>query len=945
MGIVRVLDETLANQIAAGEVVERPASVAKELLENALDAGATAVEVEIVGGGIDRLRITDNGRGMSPEDAVVCLERHATSKVRTAEDLSRISTLGFRGEALPSIASVSRFRLRTREASALGATVVTVEGGRRRSPAEAGGPPGTEVVVEDLFFNVPARRKFLKKPETESAHIQETVVQLALAWPAIAFRVVKEGRTTLDVPRHDRLADRVRALFGREIGGPLAPVDVQGGFGLEGLVGLPPLSFGSARHLHCFVNGRYIRDRVVVGAVGAAFAGALDRGRYPFVVLHLRIPPEAVDVNVHPAKTEVRFVDSGAIHRFIHRNVLEALRRGDTTEAEDVILLPPAPAPTPKLPADALAEPTPAVRRYELTAETAPTPEPGPSQPAAGSGLDAHRRRIFDAMERLGAQRGFPPPGPPSRPASGAGVGESSPPAPDSAPVSAPPAGDLEVRARFDPVDVPEPASHREAPDVSLWKPIGVLGPRLVLCLAPEFLVLVDLPAARRALVAHRLRRGAAPVRLATPLMVTLSAAEARRVTAQGDHLASLGLVLEAFGGDTYVVVSLPAGLEGAGAPETVVRAALEDTPEPIVARLARLATAGAPVDVPLAELAALLRALGPFEPGFPSWATPVSRQELERRLPRGGGGHVTLVAIVGPTASGKTALAIELARRWGAEIVGADASQVYRGLNVGTGKATPEELGDVPHHLVDVAAPDEAFDAGRFARLADEAIASIHARGRRVILCGGTGLYLKALITGLCEAPPVEPDVRARLLARLEAGEHAAIHDELARVDPVAAARIHPADAQRLERALGVYLSTARPLTDWQRAAENMAPRHDVRTFGLAVPRVELRGRIAERTRTMFARGLVDEVRALEAAGFPRTLRSLQAIGYRQASAVLHGELTIEAAIGQTVDATRQYAKRQETWFKAQADVAWLQPPFVADALDAALRPVWGQP
>jgi len=305
----------------------------------------------------------------------------------------------------------------------------------------------------------------------------------------------------------------------------------------------------------------------------------------------------------------------------------------------------------------------------------------------------------------------------------------------------------------------------------------------------------------------------------------------------------------------------------------------------------------------------------------------------------------VTIVALVGATATGKTALAIALARRWGAEIVGADASQVYRGLDIGTGKATAEELSGVEHHLVDVVAPDEPFDAGRYARLADAAIASLRGRGRRVILCGGTGLYLRALVKGLCEAPPVDPAVQARLSARLDAGEHAALHAELARVDSAAAARIHPADAQRLGRALGVFETTGRPLTDWQREAEAGPPRYDVRTFGLGVPRSELRLRIADRTRAMFARGLVDEVRALEAAGFPRTLRSLQAIGYRQAAATLHGELPQEAAVTQTIDATRQYAKRQETWFRAQSDVTWLAPPCTVDSLDDVLGAFWGAP
>jgi tRNA dimethylallyltransferase len=257
---------------------------------------------------------------------------------------------------------------------------------------------------------------------------------------------------------------------------------------------------------------------------------------------------------------------------------------------------------------------------------------------------------------------------------------------------------------------------------------------------------------------------------------------------------------------------------------------------------------------------------------------------------------------------------------------------------------ASPAEIGGVVHHLVDVAAPDESFDAGRFARLADTVIADIRRRGRRVILCGGTGLYLRALLHGLCEAPPVEPGIRATLRARLQAGEGPALHAELSGVDPAAAARIHPADGQRIERALGVYRTTGKPLSAWQAAVDTGPPRYAFATFGLAVPRVELRERIADRARSMFARGLIDEVRALEAAGYPRTLRSLQALGYRQAAAVLHDELPLARAIAQTIDATRQYAKRQETWFRAQADVTWLTPPVDVTTLEPWLVSLWGE-
>lgn len=302
------------------------------------------------------------------------------------------------------------------------------------------------------------------------------------------------------------------------------------------------------------------------------------------------------------------------------------------------------------------------------------------------------------------------------------------------------------------------------------------------------------------------------------------------------------------------------------------------------------------------------------------------------------------VIALVGPTAAGKTALALALARRFGAEVVGCDASQVYIGMNIGTGKVRPDEAAGVPHHLIDVVPPDAPFDAGAYARLADAALADIRSRGGRALLCGGTGLYLRALVEGLCEAPPVDPVVRIDLQARLAAGEGMHLHAELARVDPAAAARIFPADHPRLERALGVFRTTGRSLSDWQAEGRAAAPRHDVRTLGLTAPRDELRRRIAARTTAMFDGGLLDEVRGLEAAGFHRDLKSMQAIGYRQASACLHGELSRDAALRLTIDATRQYAKRQETWFRAMAGVTWHAAPPDLAAVEACVAELWGR-
>ncbi len=300
------------------------------------------------------------------------------------------------------------------------------------------------------------------------------------------------------------------------------------------------------------------------------------------------------------------------------------------------------------------------------------------------------------------------------------------------------------------------------------------------------------------------------------------------------------------------------------------------------------------------------------------------------------------LLCIVGPTATGKTALAIALARRWGAEILGADASQVYRGMDIGTGKASPEELGEVQHHLIDVVEPSELFDAGRYLEAADLALQEIQERGRRVIVCGGTGFYLRALLHGLCATPPVAPEIISQLQARHAAGELEALHQELKELDPESAARIAPRDAQRTLRALGVVLSSGKNLSAWQREHAFAPERHEALIFGLRRPREQLRERIATRVHQMVAAGFLEEVRGLMAVGFAPQLRSMGALGYRHLAAVIDGELSLDEALTRTITATRRYAKRQSTWFSKVEGLRWLDAPIDPSSLDEPIKEFW---
>ncbi len=321
------LSETLVNQIAAGEVVERPASVLKELCENALDAEARHITVDLQAGGTREIQVSDDGVGMDAEDALLAVERHATSKLRSEAELSSIATLGFRGEALPAIASVSHFKLTTRRQGIEVATEVRVDGGGAPIVAQVGAPFGTRVTVQDLFFNTPARRKFLKRPQTEGAHCTEVVSRLMLARPDVGFTLRSEGRTILSVSAGTPLRERVALVLGKDSLELLVALEVSGAeIGLTGFVGAPDLNAATGQKVQLFVNGRAIRDRSLSHAVARAYQNLLPPGRYPLAVVFVTLPLDRVDVNVHPQKAEVRFADARSVYEAVAHGVARALR-------------------------------------------------------------------------------------------------------------------------------------------------------------------------------------------------------------------------------------------------------------------------------------------------------------------------------------------------------------------------------------------------------------------------------------------------------------------------------------------------------------------------------------------------------------------------------------------------------------------------------------------
>lgn len=389
--IVKLPDD-LANQIAAGEVVERPASVVKELVENALDADARRVTVTIEYGGKRLLRVEDDGIGMSPEDARMCLERHATSKIRSADDLGAIATLGFRGEALPSIASVSRFTLRTRERGADGGTEIRVVAGHVERIVAMGGPEGTSITVEDLFFNLPARRKFLKSDGAETAHVSKLMTQLALCHPRVGFTLVNGGKRVLECPPAATLADRMYQIYGDRP--DLVAVErTMHGVHLTGMVAALADIGPTRGPQHVFVNQRIVKDKTIAHAVIDAYQAASIKERSPEIHLFLDVPLDRIDVNVHPTKAEVRFADQSLVHEIVRRGVADALGAarmpalpGDAPSAGAPETMPAGGEPPPW----ASAGPPPWAGRHEgghdaVRDWTAIWPAQGPSAPS-GSG-------------------------------------------------------------------------------------------------------------------------------------------------------------------------------------------------------------------------------------------------------------------------------------------------------------------------------------------------------------------------------------------------------------------------------------------------------------------------------------------------------------------------------------------------------------------------------
>jgi DNA mismatch repair protein MutL len=635
---IQVLHDELINQIAAGEVIERPASVVKELVENALDAGAGRIEVEIERGGASLIRVRDDGIGIEPHEIGLALARHATSKIASLEDLERVATLGFRGEALPSIASVSRLSLTSRSRAGDRAFGIEVREGAISPPAPASHPSGTSVEVRDLFFNVPARRKFLRAEATEYQHVLRMLERLALSRFDVGFTLVHNGRTVWSLPPArapgDRLA-RVAKLCGADFSAHV--LEIEHGFEtlkLWGWIALPTFSRSQADLQFAFLNGRYVRDKLIAGAARLAYQDVLFGGRYCAYVLYLSLDPTLVDVNAHPQKLEVRFRDSRSVHEFLFRTLERALA---------------ATRPTGKSSGSAALEPLfgraapaggPAQARFVL-------PEAPPPR-----AIDAYRRFLGDSLDRsssggeaafrvAAAQAGIRQ--------EGSGVGDAGEPY-----------GAAFGDAPTDRGGVATGATPDHAVNGSAGPPLGYAIAQLhgvyILTQTADGMVLVDMHAAHERVMYERMKKllegETAEQQLLVPEILTVTEAQAEIAEAHAEEFSALGFSVSRLGPDQLALRGVPSLLAGRD-PGAVVRDVLSDLAETgesrrveesinhLLGTMACHAAVRAQRSLSVVEMNALLREMERTDRadqcnhGRPTWVR-VSLADLDRLFLRG---------------------------------------------------------------------------------------------------------------------------------------------------------------------------------------------------------------------------------------------------------------------------------------------------------------------
>lgn len=513
---IRVLSEELANQIAAGEVVERPSSVVKELLENSIDAGATLIRIDIEGGGKKKIRIMDNGMGMLPEECRIAFSRHATSKISDFSDLETIHSLGFRGEALPSIASVAKVRCTSARSENQGGKLIIVEGGELIEEKDFACPQGTTIEVAQLFYVTPARSKFLKGDSTEFSHITQVVTQQALAYPSIQFQLTHNGREVIQTLPSDQIHYRIAELFGTELAKSLVQVKSSSGvYRLEGYVSNPVFTRSNRSAQYCFINGRFVRDKVVLHATQQGYSHLLPKGQHPALFLYLTMDPKLLDVNVHPSKAEVRFAFQQDVHQFISRSIREALEKNLQSPVEDL---------------QSVYENIPTKTNYEK-----PFYSEAPSWVKKSEEVAPFQQgNLSEALRNMTDSHGF------------------------HSKISSSP----QQVMGFD--KAPIPVSNLI---YSEFEPLGQLNSSFIIMQGKKGLLVVDQHVAHERILYERFRESAKKKKIEVqnllfPLTVEFSPTETELLIFHLDRLKQLGLELETFGKNEFLLRSVPAILK-----------------------------------------------------------------------------------------------------------------------------------------------------------------------------------------------------------------------------------------------------------------------------------------------------------------------------------------------------------------------------------------------
>ena len=577
----------IANLIAAGEVVERPASVVKELLENAVDAGASKITIEIRDGGMTFLRVTDNGCGMSPEDARTAFLRHATSKLRTAEDLEAIGTMGFRGEALAAIASVSRIDLLTKTAGSVSGTALHLEGGQILEESEAGCPQGTTIIIRDLFFNTPARMKFMKADTVEGGRVAAAVQLQALAHPEVSFQFLRDGKQVLSTPGTGGLQAAVYCVYGRECA-RMVPVDSRwDAYSLTGFVSRPTDARPSRNLQTFFVNDRPVKSRLLTAALEEAYRNQIMAGKFPACVLHLTLPAGAVDVNVHPAKTEVKFLSEKAVFDCVHYGILGALNRqtdrpqvqfksAAPSAEDDARIAPPAapatgtgthtgPAAAPKKDTFFRTMTPEEYKTFSAALKDAPQPRP---EAAAAAAAKLPRPGGMPLRESVMLPRMHT-----EAPAPAVGGDACIDPTPVK---DTPPSGTMRAEA---PAQAAPPAPEQmeqtvlDMPEAPQWRMVGELFNAYILVEQGEEAFLIDKHAAHERILFEKLKANQEKISaqaLLTPLPVRLSPSAAAELLANTDMLDELGFEIDEFGENTVLLRQIPMDLSPETAADTL---------------------------------------------------------------------------------------------------------------------------------------------------------------------------------------------------------------------------------------------------------------------------------------------------------------------------------------------------------------------------------------